>query len=150
MSGRPTDYCDEIVEKARQYVLSAEDEDINQLAGLTKKGTELFKSRIKVNLPSIEGLSLHLGISRETIYDWERQESKKVFSDIIKELRAKQGKQLINKGLSGEYNSTICKVLLSKHGYREGIEQTGKDGAELHEKLTPEQKQKLDTILLGL
>jgi len=150
MSGRPTDYCDEIVEKARQYVLSAEDEDINQLAGLTKKGTELFKSRIKVNLPSIEGLSLHLGISRETIYDWESQESKKVFSDIIKQLRAKQGIQLINKGLSGEYNSTICKVLLSKHGYREGIEQTGKDGAELHEKLTPEQKQKLDTILLGL
>ena len=150
MSGRPTDYCDEIVEKARQYVLSAEDEDINQLAGLTQKGTELFKSRIKVNLPSIEGLSLHLGISRETIYDWESQESKKVFSDIIKQLRAKQGIQLINKGLSGEYNSTICKVLLSKHGYREGIEQTGKDGAELHEKLTPEQKQKLDTILLGL
>lgn len=150
MSGRPTDYCDEIVEKARQYVLSAEDEDINQLAGLTQKGTELFKSRIKVNLPSIEGLSLHLGISRETVYDWESQESKKVFSDIIKELRAKQGKQLINKGLSGEYNSTIVKVLLSKHGYREGVEQTGKDGAELHEKLTPEQKQKLDTILLGL
>ena len=150
MSGRPTDYCDEIVEKARQYVLSAEDEDINQLAGLTQKGTELFKSRIKVNLPSIEGLSLHLGISRETVYDWESQESKKVFSDIIMKLRAKQAIQLINKGLSGEYNSTIVKVLLSKHGYREGVEQTGKDGAELHEKLTPEQKQKLDTILSGL
>ena len=31
---------------------------------------------------------------------------------------------LINKGLSGDYNPTIAKVLLTKHGYREGIDAT--------------------------
>jgi hypothetical protein len=30
---------------------------------------------------------------------------------------------LINNGLSGDYNPTIAKVLLSKHGYREEVKQ---------------------------
>ena len=104
--GRPTDYSEEVLIKAREYLESCQDEE------------SLDKSKlVRVKLPSIEGLAFHLGISRETIYQWEKDEDKKEFSDIIGDLRAKQGESLINKGLSGDYNSTIAKVLLTKHGY---------------------------------
>jgi hypothetical protein len=42
-------------------------------------------------------------------------------------LRAKQADRLLNNGLAGTYNSTIAKVLLTKHGYREGIDATTND-----------------------
>jgi len=116
---RPTDYNNSILVRARKYLAQAEDEEQQQLTGLSVKGTELYKNKLRVNLPSIEGLALYLGIDRSTIYDWESQEDKGEFSNIIGELRAKQARELINKGLSGDYNPTIAKVLLSKHGYKE-------------------------------
>ncbi len=128
-AGRPTEYNAKILVKANEYLSSCEDEEIQQLVGMSQKGTELYKNKVKVMLPTIEGLALHIGISRETVYDWEDKYTE--FSDIIKDLRAKQAVSLINNGLSGDYNPTIAKVLLTKHGYREGIEQTGKDGSSL-------------------
>jgi DNA-binding XRE family transcriptional regulator len=77
----------------------------------------MYKQKLKVNLPSVEGLALALGISRNTIYDWESEHPE--FSDIINVLRAKQAVKLLNSGLSGEYNPFIAKALLSKHGYSE-------------------------------
>jgi DNA-binding transcriptional regulator YiaG len=118
--GRPTIYNEELLEKAREYLNASEDEEEQQMIGLSAKGTELFKNKLRVNLPSIEGLSRFLGVSRETIYAWEKE--KEEFSDIINNLRAKQAEALINKGLSGDYNSTIAKVLLTKHGYTDKIE----------------------------
>ena len=38
---------------------------------------------------------------------------------------------LINKGLSGDHNPTIAKVLLTEHGYREGTELSGEGGKPL-------------------
>ena len=49
------------------------------------------------------------------------------FSAIIEQLQAEQEDRLINNGLSGNYNPTIAKVLLTKHGYREGVDQTTND-----------------------
>ena len=83
----------------------------------------------EISLPSIEGFALYCGFNKDTLYEWEKQY--KEFSDDMKVLRASQANILINKGITGEYNSIIAKVLLSKHGYREGIEQTGKDGEDL-------------------
>lgn len=120
--GRPTDYSEEILTRSREYVESCEDTEEQQLTGLSMKGTELYKNKLKVNLPSIEGLALFLGISRDTIYDWEKQDDKKEFSYIVGDLRAKQAKALIDKGLSGDYNPTIAKVLLTKHGYRDAVD----------------------------
>jgi hypothetical protein len=44
------------------------------------------------------------------------------FSNLIDNMLNIQANELINKGLKSEYNSTIAKVLLTKHGYREGID----------------------------
>ena len=127
--GRPLEYNEEMVTKAQEYIDSCEDESEQELTGLSVKGTELYKNKLKVNLPTIEGLAFYLEVARETIYDWERKYPE--FSDILGRLRVKQARSLINNGLSGDYNPTIAKVLLTKHGYREGIEQTGKDGKDL-------------------
>lgn len=104
---RPTDYTPELLEKAKSYVEHTEDE-------------VLESGKIKVNLPTIEGLASFLDINRDTIYAWCKVHEE--FSDIIESLREKQTQSLINNGLAGTYNSTIAKVLLSKHGYSEKTE----------------------------
>lgn len=110
--GRPSEYGQDTIDEAIQYFNIArpnEDEVI----------------------PSIEGLSLYLNISRSTIYEWISQEDKEEFSDIVGRILAKQGKTLVNNGLKGTFNSSIAKVMLTKHGYRDSIETTGKDGKDL-------------------
>lgn len=75
----------------------------------------------KTDLPTIEGLALELNISRETLYQWEKEN--KDFSDILENLRQIQANKLIQKGLINEYNPTIAKMILSgKHGYVEKSE----------------------------
>lgn len=131
MAGRPTIYNEQILTDTREYIESCED-----TLGISKK----------VQLPTIEGLAYHLGINKDTIYTWRKE--KEEFSDLIDELLAKQARELVNKGLSGDYNPTIAKVLLSKHGYRDAQEVTGLDGKDLiPETLTQEEKEKLLTLI---
>lgn len=106
---RPTKYNDEILKKTVAYIASCEDD---------------LKNRI-VNLPSIEGLSYEIGVRRNTIYDWCKQHEE--FSNIIEDLLAKQAKVLLSNGLAGTYNPTITKLILSKHGFREGLDVTTND-----------------------
>lgn len=106
---RPTDYSKEILKRAQEYADNLpEDEAVH----------------------SIEGLADYINISRSNIYLWASQEDKKAFSDIVENIREKQGKTLINKGLKGEFNSSISKVMLTKHGYREGTDVTS-DGEKI-------------------
>lgn len=97
--------------------------------------------RYKCNLPSIEGLALHLEIHRSTVYDWQKKYPE--FSDIIETLLQKQAQLLINSGLEGTYNPTISKVILTKHGYtdKQEIDQstTIKDERIDESKLTDEE-----------
>lgn len=119
--GRPTDYCEEILLKTREYIDNCEDEDIQKVKQSNEeKGYEMYENKLKVNLPTVAGLAVYLEVSRDTIYEWASKH--KEFSDIIKRLRAKQEDRLINSGLSGDYNPTIAKVLLAKHGYKDSSE----------------------------
>lgn len=143
---RPTDYNKDIVKKVKQYLEDSVDDEIQQTIGMSAKGTELFKNKVIVNIPTIEGLAVYLSVHRDTIYEWEKEY--KEFSDILAKLRAKQATELINKGLSGDYNSTIAKVLLTKHGYRDSQEVTGKDGKDLiPETISKEKQEELMALL---
>ena len=51
------------------------------------------------------------------MYKWEAEN--KEFSDILADIKAKQESVLINKGLSGDFNSAITKLVLGKHGYHD-------------------------------
>jgi hypothetical protein len=74
-------------------------------------------------LPSIAGLACYLKISRETIHQWKKDEEKPAFSDILGTLLAEQERQCVNGALGGDYNATIAKLLLGKHGYSDKSEQ---------------------------
>lgn len=122
--GRPLEYNVSIVKKAKEYLKSCVDEieEYHKTRGQTSDGYERI---VRVKIPTIEGLAVYLGITRPTVYDWK--EKYEEFSYIIDELQAVQADRLLNNGLSGDYNPTIAKVLLTKHGYREGIDQTTND-----------------------
>ena len=113
---RPTLYNEQILEYTKQYIDTCEDT------------FDPESKKVKVNIPTIEGLAYHLGINKDTIYSWRKE--KPEFSELISNLLAKQAKYLVNKGLSGEYNPTIAKVLLTKHGYTEKTETDITSGGE--------------------
>ncbi len=128
--GRPSEYKGkDTINAVNKYLKSCKDE----LIGVGK---------IKVKLPSIEGLALFLKVSRDTLYEWEKNYQE--FSDILEKVKQSQAERLLNNGLSGDYNSTISKLILTKHGYVDKQEITGKDGKDL---ISPEAKEKADAAI---
>lgn len=97
-AGRPSKYSEEVLTLSQEYV----DGD--------------YKEDDQV-IPTVAGLAIHIGVSRETVYDWAKQEDKAKFSDIVGDLMAKQEVKLLNSGLKGEFNPNIAKLALTKHGY---------------------------------
>lgn len=120
---RPLELDAELLGKAKSYIATCQD--------------SIGEKVKRVNLPSIEGFAIFVGINSDTVRVWEKRDLTglteeqaqlfREFSVLIAELRNEQAKRLINDGLSGNYNPTIAKVLLTKHGYREGIDQTTND-----------------------
>lgn len=100
--GHPTKYNAKVLEKAWTYIATCKDSD-----GISKK----------VRLPKAEGLAIYLDVSRDTLYEWAKVHPE--FSDILEAINKEQVERLINNGLSGFYNSTIVKLVLAKHGYKE-------------------------------
>jgi hypothetical protein len=96
-TGRPSKYTEELLAAAREYT-----------ATCSERGEVI---------PSIEGFALHIGISRETVYAWLKDEEKAEFSDIVERILLLQARTLANNGLTGVFNSSITKLILSKHGY---------------------------------
>ena len=122
--GRPTKYDDTIIPRTIEYIDSCEDEeyDWTKSESSGKVDSESWEHRIRVNLPTMEGLALKLDVSRDTLYEW--RDNYKEFSDTLRKLLHKQQQMLIAKGLSGDYNPTIAKLILSaNHGMKEKTEQ---------------------------
>lgn len=126
VGGRPTKFSPQMVESAAQYLADAED-----VLATNKKG-EKYVSVCR--LPTLAGLARHLRVHRTTVWDWSKIHPE--LQEILEDIKTKQEEMLIHKGLAGQYNPTIAKVLLAKHGYREGIEHTGGDGGPLRAELT--------------
>lgn len=122
--GRPKKLSPELIEKAQAYIAETE-------------------SAEELKLPTIEGLALRLNISRDTVYEWakplvdetateDEKHIRQQFSDIVSNLRAAQGEKLIQNSLTGKYNASIAKLILSgKHNYVEKSEQDVNHGGEV-------------------
>ena len=102
---RPTKYSEDVLKKAKKYA----DGD--------------YTSQGEV-LPTVQGLALYLDLSTRTLQDWATQEEKGEFSRTLDNLKNKQATFLISKGLGGEYNPALAKLMLHNHGYSDKIEQT--------------------------
>lgn len=107
--GRPSKYNDELQALADRYILE-------------------YPSQDDV-IPSAAGLCVWLGISRPTLHEWDRTYSD--FSNTLDKIRSLQEKAALNKGLTGEFNSTIVKLVLANHGYSDKVQQdhTSSDGS---------------------
>ena len=68
-------------------------------------------------IPSRVGLCCFIGITKPTMYDWESQHPE--FSTTLAKVDALQEHAAVNKGITGEFNSTIVKLVLANHGYSE-------------------------------
>ena len=76
-------------------------------------------------LPSIEGLSIALGVNRDTIFEWDKVHPE--FSDYLKRIANLQKLQLMNDGMYGgkEVNSSMAIFLLKAiHGLKDGTGNT--------------------------
>lgn len=99
--GRPTDYNDEIQALADAYADG----------GFIECGDVV---------PSRAGLALELGISRNTLGNWEQHPK---FLRTLGKIAHLQERISLNGGLKGDLNSTIVKLLLANHGYSDKVQQ---------------------------
>lgn len=125
-AGRPTKYDKDILKNTQKYIASCEDSFERVLQSKGKRSV-MYTNKFRVKLPTLEGLAYFLHINKDTIQDWKKKHVE--FSVLIDDLLAKQAERLVNNGLTGDYNPTIAKVLLTKHGYREGHELANPDGS---------------------
>ena len=111
------------IKKAREYIKNCVDEFTEVLESENEKtGRVRFVNRLKVNLPKAEGLAYHLGEHRDTLYEWAQKY--KSFSDILEQVNQIQANRVIDECLAGNYNATIGKLLLGKHGYKDQADVT--------------------------
>tara|TARA_R110002153_G_scaffold270596_4_gene437103 strand:- start:7652 stop:8044 length:393 start_codon:yes stop_codon:yes gene_type:complete len=109
-AGRPSKLTDALIEQAGRYASKE----------------YLLHGEV---IPTIEGLSVYLNVSRKTLYNWKAENEE--FLHILDDLMARQAKELFSNGLTGDFNPTITKLILTKHGYSDRVEQdvTSSDGA---------------------
>lgn len=118
-AGRPTKYKPEYCKKVKEYLKQRQDE----YEQLTKqinsdKGYEMFDNKLKVKLPTMGGFARFIGVNKSTLYEWAEKHEE--FSDALEEIKQEQEDRLLDNGLSGDYNPTIAKLILSSnHGYAE-------------------------------
>lgn len=110
---RPTEYSQDVVDQAQDYIDS----------GWREAGNKV---------PSIVGLCREINRSRSIVYDWAA-DSEKEFSDILEQIMELQYLQLVNNGLAGDFNSTITKLMLTKHGLSDRIDSTNNVTTLSHE-----------------
>lgn len=102
--GRPSGYSKEILDKAKAY---------------------LDECQAKDAMPQTAQLAYQLNCSRKTLYNWA--EANDEFLHILEKLNALQEFILISKGLSGDYNAALAKLVLGKHGYHDRQDITSGD-----------------------
>jgi len=100
--GRPSTYNQELVDQAWLYVDNYADHGHA--------------------VPSVVGLCKVINRSKSAIYKWA-EDGKPEIVDILEAIKENQELVTFNKALTNEYNATIAKLLLGKHGYSDKVEQ---------------------------
>ena len=102
--GRPTKYSPAVLEKTREYA-------------------ENYRAHGDP-VPTIAALALILDVDRTTIHAWSKEAGKEEFSYLLTRIELGQERELVSGGIKGEFNPAITKMMLTKHGYTDKVEQT--------------------------
>lgn len=115
---RPTDYNEEVLTQSQEY-----------LSYFTEQDARPDKFREAV--PTVVGLCKHIGRGKTTVYNWEKDDDKTEFRDILQEIAEIQELELANGGLVGGFNPAITKMMMTKHGYsdKQEIDHSSTDGS---------------------
>lgn len=120
--GRPKEYKEEYVDKVDEYLEVCQDEE-DEFHRTRGEKSDSYDRIIKAKLPTIEGFARFIDVAVSTLYLWKEEYSD--FSEALEKIMVEQRERLINKGVSGEYNSTIAKLILSaNHGMRDSTDVT--------------------------
>jgi len=117
--GHPTTYEESYCDMVDTYLATLKD----QFGQFIKSdnplsGAKSFERTLTVSLPTIEGFGKFINIPKPTIYAWRKVHPE--FLDSLDKILDEQKKRLLENGLSGTYNSTIAKLILSSnHGMAE-------------------------------
>ena len=108
---RPSEYSEEKLDLARAYVDG----------GWEERGDVV---------PTAVGLALAMEVATATVYNWATPE-KPDFLEVFTRVAQIQHQGLVNRGLIGDFNPAITKMLLTKHGYsdKQEIDHQSSDGS---------------------
>lgn len=120
-------YKEEYVGEVDVYLKKNKDRNVKILKQKNDdKGYSMFENKLKVKLPTIVGFATYLGVTEMTLYNWAKDQPG--FRSALDKIKNEQKERLINSGLSGDYNSTIAKLVLSSnHGMKERVDNTSGD-----------------------
>ena len=104
--GPPTKYKESMLAEVENYI--------------ENYGTEEFDDII----PMESSVCVMLKIAKPTLLDWVTDGKHLELSALIQQIKVLQESALINGGLSSRYNPMFSKMILSKHGYSDKVEQT--------------------------
>ena len=111
--GRPSKYTPELQEAADYYAANYREFDDE--------------------VPSLVGLADALDIHTSTVHDWANHDDKPNFSDTLDKISRVQHRVALSKGLRGDFNAAITKLLLHNHGYSDKSDHalTGANGGAI-------------------
>ena len=98
-TGRPTKCTPELIKEAENFIHNHEE--------------------YGWAFPSKLGICDACDISERTLYNWAKDENKPEFLQMLEFCNREQERVAWQKGLNGEYNAGLVKLLLTKHGYSE-------------------------------
>lgn len=125
LMGRPTKFDRAFIQAAYDYIASCQDE-VDEFWKTRGEKSDSYDRIIKVKLPTIEGFATHLRVAVKTLYNWAETDND--FLQALEDIKTAQRERLLEKGLSGDYNPTIAKLILSSnHGMKERVDQTTDD-----------------------
>ena len=102
--GRPSKYTKELQEQADEYAENYAD----------------FGDVV----PSVVGLADALDIHTRTVQNWAHDEDKPDFLRTLDKINRVQHRVALSKGLTGDFNAAITKLLLHNHGYSDKTDNT--------------------------
>ncbi len=121
--GGVTKYNPDILIRTNEYIKQAVDGWERYYVNNIKKKT--FVNKFNVKLPSLAGLANYLDTTKKVLLEWGSKYEE--FRNLLDKIQILQEERLLNKGISGEYNSNIAKLILTKHGYsdKQEVEHSG-------------------------